>query len=151
MMAALAERNQAPIKVDLVQLGAGVWCEDTPAAGFLSTQGIVEVNGKQDRFDQLIGQGWIIIGYNADPAAALNEEQLAALHYMEGKTVTIGSPGSVCDAQDIEGTYAKWMTDIGASYCILRPDFYVAATARSANDLSRRFTEVMGKLPRRVN
>ena len=41
-------------------------------------------------------------------------------------------PGTACDAVDAEGTYARWLTGIGASYVLLRPDFYVAATASSA-------------------
>ena len=57
MMAELAARNHEPITGDLVHLGSGVWCEDTAAAGELSTQGIVEVNGKRGLFDQMIGQG----------------------------------------------------------------------------------------------
>ena len=50
MQAALAARNYQPIKVDLVQLGAGIWCEETQGAGFLSTQGVVVANGVQGWF-----------------------------------------------------------------------------------------------------
>ena len=54
MKPALAERNHEPISRDLVHLGVGIWCENTLTAGELSSQGIVEANGKLDRFDQLI-------------------------------------------------------------------------------------------------
>ena len=50
------------------------------------------------------------------------------------------------DALDVEGTYAEWMGSIDAVFFILRPDFYVAATANSAGDLSQRFDEVFVKL-----
>ena len=146
MKQALAARDYQPIKVDLVPLGSGAWCEDTPAAGELSTQGVVEVDGKRDRFDQAVGQGWMVIGYNADPAGALSDQQQATLHFLSGQTVKIGEPGSICDAVDIEGTYAKWMADIDACYFIIRPDFYVAATAKTAEDLGLRFDQVMEKL-----
>lgn len=36
---------------------------------------------------------------------------------------------------DVEGTYASWFDDIGADFVVLRPDFYVAATAASAAQL----------------
>lgn len=146
MMADLQARNYQPITGDLVHLGTGAWCEDTKAAGELSTQGVVQVNGKQDRFDQAVGQGWMVIGLNHDPANALNEHQLTALSTLGGKTIEIGSPGTECDVIDIEGTYAQWMKSIDANYFILRPDFYVAASAHSPDDLSRRFDELLKKL-----
>lgn len=146
MKAALAARNHEPITGDLVHLGSGVWCEDTAAAGELSTQGIVQANGVQDRFDQAVGQGWMAIGFNADPSQALNPQQLNILKHLDGRTIIIGPPGTDCDAVDIEGTYAEWMNAIDATYFILRPDFYVAATAKTKDDLVRRFDEVIEKL-----
>lgn len=146
MMAELAARNHEPITGDLVHLGPGAWCEDTAAAGELSTQGIVEINGKRDLFDQIVGQGWMIIGLDVDPSKALSKEQRAALELLDGRTITIGKPGSNCDAEDVDGTYARWMASIDATYFILRPDFYVAATANTAQDLSQRYDEVIEKL-----
>ena len=146
MKAALAERDYQPIKVDLVPLGSGVWCEGTAAAGELSTQGVVEVGGERDRFDQAIGQGWMVIGYNANPADALNAQQRDALQRLDGRMIKIGADGTDCDAIDCEGTYAKWLASIDANYFILRPDFYVAATAKSAESLRNHFDEVLSKL-----
>ena len=145
MKAELAARNHEPITGDLVTLGVGVWCEGTPAAGELSTQGVVEFNGKRDRFDQSVGQGWIVVGLNSDPAEALNTRQLELLHSLDGRTVSVGSEPD-CDAIDIDGTYADWLASIDAQYFVLRPDFYVAATAGSASELGVRLDEVFGKL-----
>ena len=145
MKAELAARNYEPITGDLVHLGPGVWCEDTAAAGELSTQGVVEYAGKRDRFDQAVGQGWIVVGFNTDPAETLDSRQLEVLDNLGGKAVSVGStPG--CDAIDVDGTYADWMANIDAKYVILRPDFYVAATARSADVLGAQLDEVFGKL-----
>lgn len=146
MKADLVARNNQPVPTDVCQLGQGAWCADTPHAGELSVQGVVEANGKRDRFDQVVGQGWIVIGLDADPAAALTEEQREQLAQLEGFTVRIGAPGTACDAVDIEGTYARWLGGINARYVLLRPDFYVAATANSAEDLQQRIDEVMRHL-----
>jgi len=146
MKADLAARNHEPITGDLVHLGPGVWCEDTPAAGELSTQGVVEANGVRDRFDQAVGIGWMVIGLEVDPGAALTKVQRSALLRLGGRTVKIGAPGAGCDVIDSEGTYATWMTSIDAKYIILRPDFYVASTANSEDDLRRRFDQVLEKL-----
>jgi len=76
----------------------------------------------------------------------LTEEHREQLAMLDGITVRIGRPGSVCDAIDVEGTYAKWLGEIGAQYVLLRPDFYVAATANSPEMLQQRFDEVMSHL-----
>lgn len=146
MKADLAARGNKPVPTDICQLGAGIWCADAPHAGELSVQGVVQANGRQDRFDQAVGHGWFVIGLNEDPVLALTPEQLEHLALLEGRTAKIGAPGTACDAVDINGTYARWLGDIEAKYVLLRPDFYVAATADSAQTLRRRFDEVMSKL-----
>jgi len=146
MMAELAARNHEPITGDHVHLGPGVWCENTAGAGELSVQGFVEVDGSQDRFDQAVGQGWMIVGYNADPANALTSQQLETLHFLNGRTITLGSKGSAGDAIDIEGTYADWLASIDCRYFIVRPDFYLAASAKDETELSARFDQILQKL-----
>ncbi len=146
MKADLAARNFKPVPTDVCQLGPGAWCADTAHAGELSVQGVVEANGKRDRFDQAVGFGWMVLGLNADPAAALAPEQHAQLLALGGHAVKIGTKGTACDAVDAEGTYAKWLNGIGATYVLLRPDFYVAATAATPEELRHRFDEVMDRL-----
>jgi 2-polyprenyl-6-methoxyphenol hydroxylase-like FAD-dependent oxidoreductase len=146
MKADLAERNNQPVPTDICQLGHGAWCADSAHAGELSVQGVVEAKGVRDRFDQAVGQGWVLIGLNTDPAAALTSEQREQLTMLDGIAVKIGSAGTSCDAVDVDGTYAKWFDDIDAKYVLLRPDFYVAATANNVETLQHRFSEVMSQL-----
>ena len=146
MKAELAARDFKPVLTDVCQLGPGVWSADAAHAGELSVQGMVEANGKRDRFDQAVGFGWIVLGLDADPSQALAAEQHAQLAGLGGHMVKIGAPGSICDAVDVEGTYAKWLNGIGATYVLLRPDFYVAATAATPEELRHRFDEVMASL-----
>ncbi len=142
----LVERNGKPVATDVCQLGPGIWCPETAHAGELSVQGVVEANGKRDRFDQAVGFGWMVVGLDADPAHALSLEQKRSLDLIAGHTVRIGSMGTDSEVVDVEGTYARWLNGIGATYVILRPDFYVAATASSPEDLRRRFDEVVSHL-----
>lgn len=146
MKADLKARNFKPVPTDICHLGPGAWCADTAHAGELSVQGVVEAQGKRDRFDQAVGCGWMVLGLNADPAQALTADQRAQFATLGGRMVRIGAPGSPCDAVDVEGTYAQWLDGIGATYVLLRPDFYVAATADSAEALRHRFDEVMSRL-----
>ncbi|MFT4149447.1 MAG: bifunctional 3-(3-hydroxy-phenyl)propionate/3-hydroxycinnamic acid hydroxylase [Paracoccaceae bacterium] len=146
MRADLAARNFAPVPTDICQLGPGAWCAETPHAGALSVQGVVEAQGRRDRFDQAVGFGWMVIGLDHDPATALSPQQMAQLAALGGQTVRIGAAGSPCDAVDVEGTYRAWLDRIGATYALLRPDFYVAATAADAGGLRQSFDAVMAGL-----
>ena len=65
-----------------------------------------------------------------------------------GRTITIVSAANARadNAIDVEGVYTKWLSSIDAAYFIMRPDFYVAATAKSEADLCQRFEEIISKL-----
>ncbi len=146
MKADLAARNFAPVPTDICQLGHGAWVETAAHAGELSVQGVVQAGGKRDRFDQAVGFGWMLLGLEADPAEALSAGQQATLGALGGQMIKIGAPGTACDAEDVEGTYARWLHGIGARYVLLRPDFYVAVTAADAAGLRAGFDTVMARI-----
>ncbi|MEC9196235.1 MAG: bifunctional 3-(3-hydroxy-phenyl)propionate/3-hydroxycinnamic acid hydroxylase [Pseudomonadota bacterium] len=146
MIKALAERDNAPVPTDICRLGQGVWDVDSAHAGELSVQGIVESSGHRDRCDQIVGQGWVLLGYDADPAQALEPEQLAQLQHLEGITVQISPAGTSGDVVDAEGTFGAWLEQIDARYVLIRPDFYVALTANSAQALRSKFAAIMDRL-----
>jgi resorcinol 4-hydroxylase (NADPH) len=146
MKAELAARNNAPLPTDICQLGAGAWCSDSAHAGELSVQGVVEFKGKRDRFDQAVGKGWVVLGLESDPSEALSQEQREQLSLLDGFTVKVGRSALDCDAVDVEGTYARWLNSIDARYVLLRPDFYVALTAKTSAELQQRFDQVMSQL-----
>jgi 3-(3-hydroxy-phenyl)propionate hydroxylase len=146
MIADLEASDGTPVPTDVAQLGKGLWVEGTPHAGELSVQGVVEAGGRRGRFDDVVGRGWMVIGLGKSPKTALTYGQIAALSLLEGRTVTVGPAGSGCDAVDVDGTYARWLEAIGATYVILRPDFYVAATAATEDELRRHFDQVLSGL-----
>ncbi len=146
MMADLAARGMTPVPTDICQLGRGAWCGDSAHAGQLSVQGLVEAGGKRDRFDQVVGQGWVLLGHGSDPLAALTEAQRRDFAALEGIAVRLAAPGGEGDVVDAEGTIGRWLDRIGAKYVLIRPDFYVALTADSAEQLQARFARVTGAL-----
>ena len=146
MIAELAARDNAPVPTDICQLGHGAWDENSAHAGELSVQGVVESHGNRDRFDQVAGQGWVLLGYEADPASALSAEQLAQLQTLEGSSVKIVASGDASDVVDVEGTFKAWMEEINARYVLIRPDFYVALAATTEDDLRAKFAKIMDRL-----
>lgn len=147
MKAELAASTGKPVPTDKAELGPGILCQDSAHAGVLSVQGVVEANGKRDRFDEAVGRGWILLGHEQAPSDALSEQQQALFRQvLDGRLITVGAPGSGCEAIDVNGTYARWMEDINARYVLIRPDFYVAASADSAAELRRCFDDIVGKL-----
>lgn len=146
MIAELEARNHEPVTGDLVKLGPGLWCEGTPSAGELSPQGLVTCGGLEDRFDQTVGQGWFVIAVNAATQGLLSETQARQLENLGGKCLSIGPKGAPCDVTSLDGAYDDWMRETGCSYFILRPDFYVAATAKTPQQLGQCFDALMEKL-----
>ncbi len=145
MMADLKARNYEPITGDLVELGPGVWC-DTPGAGELSPQGIVQFNGARDRFDQAVGQGWVLVAVETAAEGLLSEAQAAVWEAIGGRTLSLGRAPGAFDVTAEDNAYSDWMAEVDAAYFIVRPDFYVAATAKTPEALSTCFDDIMGKL-----
>ena len=144
MIAELASRHFEPITGDLVKLGHGIWCADNTGAGELSPQGVVQYGEKIDRFDQAVGQGWIVLAIEQSTDELLTQKQLDKLASLSGSVVSVGASG--CDVITKDDTYATWMAEIGAGLAIIRPDFYVAATAKTPKNLRARFDQIMSLL-----
>ncbi|MDJ1016819.1 MAG: bifunctional 3-(3-hydroxy-phenyl)propionate/3-hydroxycinnamic acid hydroxylase [Paracoccaceae bacterium] len=146
MMADLAARDFEPITGDIVKLGPGAWCEGGASAGELSPQGTVQFNDRNDRFDQAVGLGWFVIAVERDQQGLLSDVQTTVLSSLGGRAMSLGREGADCDIVAKDSAYFDWMANEDANYFILRPDFYVAATAKTADELAARFDEVMARL-----
>jgi 2-polyprenyl-6-methoxyphenol hydroxylase-like FAD-dependent oxidoreductase len=98
-----------------------------PQAGRLSLQARVSVGAAVGRFDDLLGGGFVLLGLDHDPAAALTPEQGAFLARLGAKTLAIGAPGSGVPGgiDDVDGSYRAWFAELGARAVLVRPDFYM--------------------------
>ena len=126
------------------KLGPGVWIENCPGAGDLSPQGIVTFAGKTDRFDQAVGQGWFVLAVDRSSEGLLSDGHAAKLDALGGRVLSIGGQGMDVIARD--SVYSDWMVSEDAHYIVLRPDFYVAATAKTPKELAAYLDEVFEKL-----
>lgn len=135
-----ASRGEAP--PPLPGLSAGVLHRGgdgqlAAAAGQLFVQGLVEYEGRTGRFDDVIGQGFVVMALDAHPASVLNQAQLAFLARIGARLVRVSSaykPGPEVVA-DLRGTYTRWFRERALRAAVIRPDYYVFGTAASPEDL----------------
>ena len=98
-----------------------------PPAGELFVQGRVSYQGRTGRFDDLIGQGFQVIGWNVDPLSVLDDGQVSFLCQIGAHAVSAGAaykPGGHMVA-DLHGVYARWFEKNNAQAIVIRPDYYV--------------------------
>lgn len=132
-----------PVQPHAAVLGHGTWNSTDELAGKPSFQGAVAYLGTTGRFDDAVGRGWFLISNVSNAAEALSDEQLSTFTRVGGKVVTVGPRGSKANVIDLEGTYAAWMAQNKVNHILVRPDYYVAATAGSEAQLRSTFESVM--------
>ncbi len=146
-----AEQSKiGPVGSHEALLGQGTWFGDDPLAGKPSIQGRVAHRGRTGRFDDVVGRGWFVLASVDAPSDALDASRADLLESLGGRVVTIGATGSGADVIDVEAKYTSWLTEHGVSYVLTRPDFYVAATADSPEQLRSRFDVVLSSILSRV-
>ena len=146
---AAAERD-ARLRADGVEpppfpvLETGVLTGEAPA-GSLAVQGVVEVDGRAGRLDDVVGTGFVVLGRATDDLpSALDAQTLAFLEGIGGRLVLLGEGPGV--ARDVDGALVGWLREHGAAAAVIRPDAYVFGTARDGDDLR----SVLGELRRQL-
>lgn len=135
------QSQSGPVPAHEAVLGCGTWIQSDPLAGKPSVQSVVAAGGRTGRFDDVVGRGWFVISA-AGADAPLKGERAERFSALGGRQLTIGGPGSGADVIDLDGTYSRWLRDHGRTHMLVRPDFYVAATASEAVELASYFDEL---------
>jgi 3-(3-hydroxy-phenyl)propionate hydroxylase len=141
MIAEFEANGPQPAVDPNLSLGSGVWIDNNTHCGKLSAQGVVEINGEKGRFDDLIGRGWVALGWNVDPRDHLSKDQLSKAEILGFKFVKISDENHDGVLRDINGTYIQWFRESKSDIFIIRPDFYVA-TASKLSDFDKDFNDL---------
>ncbi|WP_433634937.1 bifunctional 3-(3-hydroxy-phenyl)propionate/3-hydroxycinnamic acid hydroxylase [Nocardia sp. CA-120079] len=91
-----------------------------------------------EHIDQVIGDGWAILGMDADPRAEMAPELVSAWDAYRPNYFTVRPGNSVVGEGEIGdplGRLWEWMQQYDIRFVIVRPDRYVYAAARSAQQL----------------
>jgi 2-polyprenyl-6-methoxyphenol hydroxylase-like FAD-dependent oxidoreductase len=117
-------------------------------AGQLSLQGRVSYQGRTGRFDDLVGQGWVLMSLSTDPRSVLNAQQLAFLDKLGTKIVQVRAAGEKGEHEvvDIDGDYTRFFAQGGFEAILTRPDFYIFGCAPSLRDLATLVDELQTQI-----
>ncbi|MCM3584792.1 bifunctional 3-(3-hydroxy-phenyl)propionate/3-hydroxycinnamic acid hydroxylase [Mesobacillus maritimus] len=125
---------------DFPHLTEGVFCENEKglSTGKLSFQSQVMYQGETGLFDDVVGRGWMVIGFEEDPKKSLSQEQIDFVKNLGGQFMTVSSTPSL-EADhvfDVEGKYQQYFKETGFEVVVVRPDFYLYGGCASIADLS---------------
>jgi resorcinol 4-hydroxylase (NADPH) len=108
-------------------------------------QGVVEVDGRRGRFDDVVGRGFVLIAKDETPRTRLTAEQLEALEALGTRLVTLGEEGPGA-AIDLDGVLSAWLEEHGAAAVLIRPDYYVFGAVTSARALPGLVNDLLAQI-----
>ena len=135
--------HREPEKIRFPPIGPGL-VSASPESGDLVVQGVVRRDGRQGRFDEVVGHGWFVLGTTADVLEAVTGSA-SADRFDEGVLLAAPeSPEAAADQAvlDVDGTYLSWFAEHGATAVVVRPDFRVFGTAASPAQLQSLLDEL---------
>jgi 3-(3-hydroxy-phenyl)propionate hydroxylase len=96
-------------------------------------------NGKSALLDELIGNGFVLLGDNIDPATLLTAGQRSAWDALGATYRNVLTPDQTShdesDLIDISGALLGWMRHYGAKVVVVRPDRFIAAADTGGLDV----------------
>ena len=141
LRAAIADPRLAPPPPPPPALGPGDWVE-SPGASMLSQQGRVALDGRQGRFDEFVARGWHLIGLDHIPGGDLPADVKARFEALGGSRIEVSTTPKLGAIFDEHGAYARWFAELGAAAVLVRPDHYVAFSAK-AGDVERKLRRLL--------
>ena len=113
----------------------------SPGAGELVLQARVRRGDAEGLLDDVVGLGWRLLCM--DGAATLDRELLEWFTGIGGQVVDLGAEG---DVVDLEGSYGRWLSDLGARCVLQRPDAYAFGTGEEPSVLVRALRTALGEV-----
>ena len=117
------------------------------ALGSVPPQGFVEVGGKRQRLDDVVGYRFALFARSI-PANILTPAQLAFLAELDCRLLTLGTDAlaNVIQVVDSDGLYGRYLDEVGAFALFLRPDTNLFGVASSASQIGALVEELRSKL-----
>ena len=129
---AAAERDavlraaDAPPPVGLPALQDGMVARDRPLAGVRAVQGLVRLDGREGRFDDVVGKGFVLLTRHAPELPLVVAE---ALDVIGAKIVALD------ELEDLDGRLTAWLDEHRVAAVLVRPDAYVFGAVQALDDV----------------
>jgi 2-polyprenyl-6-methoxyphenol hydroxylase-like FAD-dependent oxidoreductase len=102
---------------------------DDPLAGERAVQGVVEVEGRTGRFDDVLGPGFALVLADGDPDELIAPELIAYMtDELRGVVVSL-DPSVPRGVRDADGALTAWLRGSSVAAVLSRPDAYVFGSA----------------------
>jgi 3-(3-hydroxy-phenyl)propionate hydroxylase len=111
--------------------------EPAGLAGQLGPQGVVAVDGREGRADELTGWGFRLICDGMDPLADLSDEQRAVMDDLGIEALTVSSDPIASMPRDVDGHYRQYFDANGVQAVLVRPDFVVFGSAADPQEVGK--------------
>jgi 3-(3-hydroxy-phenyl)propionate hydroxylase len=149
---AMYREGNVPPPPDQPQLIDGILHRDAdgevaaPAAELIE-QGFGRYGDEVGRFGDLVGWGFHVLAWEADPLEHLDDEQRAFLDSIGAKVVKITNDPQGAGWLDMDRTYESWFTDHEMLKAVIsRPDFSVFGGVWDLDDLSALVDDLRAQL-----
>lgn len=100
---------------------------------------VFDVSGHEHLLDDLMGDGFVVLGIDRDPRRVMNERQVADWTRLGADFRVVrpsfASSNGAADIIDHTGTLTRWVKRFGSTVVVVRPDRFVAATDATGLDL----------------
>jgi 2-polyprenyl-6-methoxyphenol hydroxylase-like FAD-dependent oxidoreductase len=119
------KRGTKPMTPPRPGLGSGLHVGDT--GGMLARQGWIRIaGGPATLFDDAFAGPGAVITRNAVTLADLTADVRTRLHALRISLVALsGDLDAVTVIDDVDGTYASWLDELGVDTILVRPDFHL--------------------------
>jgi 2-polyprenyl-6-methoxyphenol hydroxylase-like FAD-dependent oxidoreductase len=104
-------------------------------SGDAFVQARVRKGEREGRFDDIAGHGFMIVGRNGDPAAALSRQDRDDWSSLGGTFARIGQGDAPDMLTDVEGQYSRLMDEYDCDVIVKRPDYYIFGACPTAREL----------------
>jgi 3-(3-hydroxy-phenyl)propionate hydroxylase len=117
------------------------------ALGTVPPQGFVEVDGRRQRLDDVVGYRFALLS-RSNPTKSLTSDQLTFLADLDCQIVTLGNDAiaSAIQVVDVDGVYGGYLDETESFAMLIRPDTNLFGVARSSTQLGPLIEELRQKL-----
>lgn len=117
----------------------GVPTEDSIIGKMIPQPRVANAQGKRALLDDIIGNGFVLLGDGVDPATLLSAGEKAQWDRLGARYFTLLSPDQhgrgKDDIVDLDGSLLGWLRGFGSRAIALRPDRFVVASAETGLSL----------------